>query len=317
VSGGKVKLTGGTVTTRGTGTNAVFAYGSGSAVSLSGTTIKTTTNESDGDAHGVMASGGGTITLRNVNISTKGAHSSDVATDRGGGTVTVIGGTMTADGDGSPGIYSTGRITAENATFSAAKSEAAVVEGSNSVTVKNTRLTGARNGVMLYQSFSGDAQVGTGTFTMTGGSLTAKGGDAFYVKNTKAVVVLRGGATVSQSSGNLINAVGKGQVAFTADGEDLSGNVVTDSTSSAALTLTSGSTLTGKIDKAALSLDSTSTWTVTADSTLTTLTGARISGGTVTNIVGNGNNVYYDSGANTALGGKTYTLTGGGHLIPR
>ena len=46
------------------------------------------------------------------------------------------------------------------------------------MTLKNSSLTGKKNGVMLYQSFSGDAQVGTSQFTMTGGSLTATGGDA-------------------------------------------------------------------------------------------------------------------------------------------
>lgn len=68
---------------------------------------------------------------------------------------------------------------------------------------------------------------------------------------------------------------------------------------------------------AALTLDSTSWWTVTADSTLTTLTGAVISGSTITNITGNGHTVYYDKSTNTALGGKTYTLAGGGQLVPR
>ncbi|WP_433184785.1 hypothetical protein [Actinoallomurus sp. CA-150999] len=317
-SGGTVKISGGSVTTRGTGANGVFAYGSKSSISLSNTTIKTVTNESDGDAHGAMASGGGSITLRNVNISTKGAHSSDVATDRGGGTVTVVGGTMTADGDGSPGIYSTGKITATDATFTAAKSEGAVVEGSNSVSVRNTKLTGAKNGVMLYQSFSGDAQVGTGAFVMDGGSLTAKGGDAFFIKNTKAVVIVKNGAVVRQSSGNLIDAASKGYATFTADGERLTGDVITDASSTAAVTLKNHSTLTGKINKAALTLDSTSTWVVTADSTLTGLTDtAGISGGKVTNIVGNGHNVYYDSAANSGLGGKTYSLVNGGQLIPK
>ena len=44
---------------------------------------------------------------------------------------------------------------------------------------------------------------------------------------------------------------------------------------------------------------------------------AGISGSKVTNIVGNGHNVYYDSAANSGLGGKTYALVNGGQLIPK
>jgi hypothetical protein len=50
---------------------------------------------------------------------------------------------------------------------------------------------------------------------------------------------------------------------------------------------------------------------------VTTLKGAVISGDEVTNIVGNGHNVYYSksSSANSYLGGKTYQLADGGELI--
>ena len=104
-----------------------------------------------------------------------------------------------------------------------------------------------------------------------------------------------------------------------ADGETLIGNVVTDATSTAATTLSGGSTLTGTIDKSALTLDSSSTWKVTGNSVLTTVsdTGG-IAGGSITNIVGNGHTVTYDPSlaANSALGGKTYSLAGGGELVP-
>jgi hypothetical protein len=55
---------------------------------------------------------------------------------------------------------------------------------------------------------------------------------------------------------------------------------------------------------------------VTADSYLTTLTGAAISGTSIANITGNGHTVYYDSSANSSLGGQTYSLAGGGQLKP-
>ena len=115
-----------------------------------------------------------------------------------------------------------------------------------------------------------------------------------------------------------------GHVTLTASGQTLSGNVVADKISTVTLTLKSGSALTGAIDTAntaksvAVALDATSTWTVTANSNLTSLTGAVINGSTITNIIGNGHTITYDAGssANSSLGAKTYTLAGGGTLTP-
>jgi hypothetical protein len=116
-----------------------------------------------------------------------------------------------------------------------------------------------------------------------------------------------------------------GQVTFRASDTALTGNVIVDAISTAAISLTAGSTLTGAINAAdtgesvSLSLDSTSTWTVTGTSYLTTLSDTSgISGTTITNIIGGGYTVYYVSASNTALGGLTYTLAGsaGGYLKP-
>jgi hypothetical protein len=154
----------------------------------------------------------------------------------------------------------------------------------------------------------------------------------FYVNNSTGIINLKG-VNVSVTSGVLVKAAaGKwgtagsngGTAILTADNEKLTGDVVADNISSVTLTLQNSTTLTGSInaDNAAKSgahtLDGTSTWNVTADSHLTNLTGALISGTTITNIVGNGHTVTYDAGnaANSWLGGKTYTLSGGGTLTP-
>jgi hypothetical protein len=63
-------------------------------------------------ARGAITSGGGTLQLTNVSISTARASSAAIAADRGGGTVSATGGTMTTSGYRSPGIYSTGVIKA-------------------------------------------------------------------------------------------------------------------------------------------------------------------------------------------------------------
>jgi hypothetical protein len=246
----------------------------------------------------------------------------------------VTRGTATASGQDSPGIYSTGSISATGATISATGAEAAVIEGANSITLTNTVLSGAKGtrdrGLMIYQSMSGDAQGTQGTFTMTRGSFTwpSTTGPAFYVTNSTGVITLKTVA-VHNNSPTLVKAgadqwgtSGKngGTVIFTADGDTLTGNLICDNISSISATLKNNSSLTGFIDSAALTIDAGSMWTVTGTSYLTSLSDSGgISGGSITNITGNGNAVYYNSSlaANSGLGGKTYGLLNGGELTPR
>jgi hypothetical protein len=235
---------------------------------------------------------------------------------------------MKTTGTTAPGIYSTGNNSVTGATISATGSEAAVIEGANSITLTNTSLSGTvERGVMIYQSMSGDASGALGTFTMTGGSLSSVAGPLFYINNTKGIVHLSG-VTTNAPSGVLINAAagqwgtaGKngGTAVFTFDNDNLSGNFICDNISSITATLQNNTTLTGAIDSAAITLDASSKWNVTAVSCLTTLTNASgISGNSVTNIYGNGFNVYYNSGlsGNGWLGGQTYNLVNGGKLLP-
>jgi hypothetical protein len=322
--GSTMTIKGGTIASTGSGANGVISTGTGSSATLSDVTI----TASGGGAHGVMATLGGNITLTDVNIATTGESGAPLATDRGGGVITVTRGTFESTGLRSPGIYSTGIISVKDATIDA-EPGAAVIEGFNSISLDNTSLSGGSSTsdcVMIYQSMSGDASEGTGTFTMNGGSLTATGGPLFFVTNTHGVVNLKG-ATVT-TSGSLIRAAASqwgttgengGIVTFSADGETLAGNVTADSISSIDVNLENGSTLTGAINPAALTLDATSTWTVTGDSVLTSLSDAGgISGTNITNINGNGHMVTYDASlaANSALDGKTYTLSGSGMLKP-
>jgi uncharacterized protein (TIGR03437 family) len=327
VTSGSATVTGGTITTGGTGANGAFAYNTGSTVSLTNTTINAT---GDG-GHAVMATGGATLTTSNVNMTTTGGSSSAVATDRGGGTITVNGGIVTTGGNNSADIYSTGNISVTGATMKSTGAEAAVIEGANSITLNNSNLTCTKEkwAVMIYQSMSGDAGGNQGAFTMTGGSLayTPTSGPLFYVNNTTAIVNLKG-VTLSAASGVLVSAAAGawgnsgsngGNVVLTADGQTLAGDMIADSISTIALTLKNNSTLTGKLTKASVTLDAASLWSVTGNSMLTSLTdSAGISGTSIANIKGNGFTVTYDSSlsANSYLAGKTYSLAGGGTLTP-
>ena len=140
MTNGKATATGGSIVTTGTGANGAFATGSSASVELNSLTIS---GKSDG-AHAVMATQGGTMVLNNVDMTTTGGSSSAVATDRGGGTITVNGGTVTTSGGNSATIYSTGSITANNITGKSTGAEMTVIEGANSITLNNCALTSTK-----------------------------------------------------------------------------------------------------------------------------------------------------------------------------
>ena len=92
----------------------------------------------------------------------------------------------------------------KNANLTANNSEALVIEGKNSITLEDCYVTGNMSdtkgtsssenvhNVMIYQSMSGDADVGTSVFSMTGGSLVGSSGDMFYITNTRCLLTLSG-----------------------------------------------------------------------------------------------------------------------------
>ena len=136
VANSKVTIEGGSISTTGTGANGVFAAGSNAIAIMKGGSIKAT---GDG-GHGVMATKGGYVSLKDVDIVTQRQRAGAVATDRGGGTIEVFGGKVHTYGFRSPGIYSTGKISATDAEFAAHGAEVAVIEGQNSIELTNCKL---------------------------------------------------------------------------------------------------------------------------------------------------------------------------------
>ena len=327
--GSSVTISGGKIITDAEGANAVFATGENSKITVSDTTINTNGNSS----RGLDATYGGTVIASDVTINTSGAHCAPLATDRGGGTIKATSSKLYASGDGSPCIYSTGDITAVSCTGKATGSQIAVVEGKNSITLDKCTLTGAgRDGVMIYQSTSGDAAVGTGNFTAYSSTLTSTSdGPMFYITNTDAVINLKntklvfGSGILLKASGNNTNNWGTpgkngGTVTLNASSQTLEGNILCDEISSVSMKLSSRSTFTGAVDTensgdVSVTLDKTSVWNVTADSYVTSISDADTS---FSNIKSNGHTIYYskNDSNNSYLGGKTVTLSDGGKLVP-
>ncbi len=184
-----IKMTGGTVTTDAKGANAVFAT-DGATIDVNDITI----DNSKSVSRGLHCTGGGTINATNVNITTRSETSSTVATDRGGGYVTVNGGTITAKGSKSSVLYSTGTIKVDGITGLSEKGPLTTVEGSNSVTITNSNMTSNSDarGILLHQSTSGDADGSNPVCTITRSTLitTNESAPLCFVTNVSATLTL-------------------------------------------------------------------------------------------------------------------------------
>ena len=294
----------GSVTTDAAGGAGLFAYGDGT-VYASGTIVKTTQDTSGG----VHVAGGGTLYGWDLDVETNGESSAAIRSDRGGGTMVIDGGNYVSNGVGSPAIYSTADIAVSNATLTANGSEAICIEGLNSIHLYDCDLTGNMSDldqndntwtVILYQSMSGDSEVGNSTFQMDGGSLTSENGGVFYTTNTESTITLNNvdinyndeNEIFLQCTGNT-NQRGWGQSGangadchFTGISQDMQGNVIWDSISDLDFYLTDGSSLTGAVvdDESYAGeggegycnvyVSADSTWTVTGDSEYTITTGS-------------------------------------------
>ena len=329
----------GSVTTDAAGGAGLFAYGDGT-VYASDTTVKTAQDTSGG----VHVAGGGTLYGWNLDVETNGESSAAIRSDRGGGTMVIDGGNYVSNGVGSPAIYSTADIAVSNATLTANGSEAVCIEGLNSIHLYDCDLTGNMSDldqndntwtVILYQSMSGDSEVGNSTFQMDGGSLTSENGGVFYTTNTESTITLNNvdinyndeNEFFLQCTGNT-NQRGWGQSGangadchFTGISQDMQGNVIWDSISDLDFYLTDGSSLTGAVvdDESYAGeggegycnvyISADSTWTVIGDSTVSSLENE----GTIVDSNGKTVTIQGTDGTVYVQGDSEYTITTGSY----
>lgn len=329
----------GSVTTDAAGGAGFFAYGDGT-VYASGTIVKTTQDTSGG----VHVAGGGTLYGWDLDVETNGESSAAIRSDRGGGTMVIDGGNYVSNGVGSPAVYSTADIAVSNATLTANGSEAICIEGLNSIHLYDCDLTGNMSDldqndniwtVILYQSMSGDSEVGNSTFQMDGGSLTSENGGVFYTTNTESTITLNNvdinynddNEFFLQCTGNT-NQRGWGQSGvngadchFTGISQDMQGDVIWDSISDLDFYLTEGSSLTGAVvdDESYAGeggegycnvyVSADSTWTVTGDSTVSSLENE----GTIVDSNGKTVTIQGTDGTVYVQGDSEYTITTGSY----
>ncbi len=279
-----INMTGGTITTNAKGANAVFAT-DGATITVDGITINNTKSVS----RGLHCTGGGIINATNVNVTTNSETSSTIATDRGGGYVTVNGGTITAKGNKSSVIYSTGTITVDGITGISEKGPMATVEGGNSAIIKNSTMTSnaEARGILLHQSNSGDAEGTQPSCTVTSSSLTTTNSSAplCFVTNVTGTLSLTD-VKLNVASGKLMsveyykrgeNGTGTLLLKTTQDSWTYEGSVNADNVNNVAVEVDANVTWNGaaNTDNSAKSttvtIDEGGVWNLTANSYVTTL----------------------------------------------
>ncbi len=332
---GTLTVSDSTIATDADGGAGIFAYGNGIVYAMNDTI--TTAQDTSG---GIHVAGGGTLYAWDLDVTTEGESSAAIRSDRGSGTMVVDGGTYTSNGTGSPAIYSTADISVNDATLTANGSEAICIEGLNTIRLFDSDLSGNMSdneqndvtwNVIVYQSMSGDSEVGNGTFEMNGGTLTAYNGGMFYTTNTESTFILNN-VDITPSADNDFflqvtgnsNARGWGtagdngaQCTFTGIHQVMEGDVIWDSISELTMYITEGSALTGAVLQdetwagnggdgfSHLIIDESSSWTVTGDSTVTTLECA----GTITDEDGNTVTIISSDGTVYVEGDSAYTIT--------
>lgn len=328
-------ISGSKITTNANGGAGIFSYGNGTTY-VSDTTISTKKDTSGG----LHVAGGGKLYAWDVTATTQGESSAAIRSDRGGGTMVVDGGTYTSNGTGSPAVYSTADIAVHNADLTANNSESVCIEGLNSLRLFDCNLTGnmkddSQNdctwNVILYQSMSGDSEVGNSTFEMDGGTLTAKNGGMFYTTNTESTIRLSNvDITYAKDNDFFLKCTGNSNQRgwgtsgsngadcnFTADNQKMEGDVIWDSISQLDFYMSNGSTLKGAVtdDESNAGNGGSGycnfyiakgcTWTVTGDSTLTNLYNA----GTVVDNDGKTVTIKGTDGTVYVKGDSEYTIT--------
>lgn len=335
VTDGILTIDDSTITTDAAGGAGVFAYGGGTAY-VSNTIIDTAQDTSGG----IHVAGGGKLYAWDLTVETDGESSAAIRSDRGSGTMVVDGGSYTSNGVGSPAIYSAADITVNNAQLAATGSEAICIEGLNTIRLFDCDLSGnmldlSQNdctwNVILYQSMSGDSEIGNSTFEMVGGSLTAGNGGMFYTTNTESTFILSDvDITYSEDSEFFLKCTGNANQRgwgksgsngadchFTARNQAMAGNVIWDSISQLDFYVVEGSSLNGAILQdethagnggngyCNVYIDATSTWTVTGDSRVTNL----YCEGTILDADGNTVSIVGADGTVYVEGDSQYTIT--------
>ncbi len=250
-SASKIYLSNANVESKAQGANSLFASGENSKICA----YKIKTNSTKNSSRAVSATYNGTVIASDIDVFTQGDCSPAISADRENGNISVNNSRIITSGRSSPLVYSTGIVELDTLSAESANSSLVDVEGSGSVKIKNSLLTGANskaeepiyNGIMLYRIGSDDSNKSTANFEVSDSTLTShiKSGTMFYATNTTANITLQNTKLDFNSEKcHLIYAAGNNgangwgsigsngaDVTFSATDQALSGNVLCDGVS--------------------------------------------------------------------------------------
>ncbi|KAJ5682406.1 hypothetical protein N7462_005571 [Penicillium macrosclerotiorum] len=314
----------------------IYAYGSDTVVYVDGAWLYS----SGPVAHGLYASGDGTIIATDVRHYSGGNRCSSFAGDSPAGYVTVEDSVAHTAGIGSAIFYALGEITATNVTGWAENSPILFMDGDQTATISDSTLyAGLLAGFVIFSSserYSGASlSISSSTIELLNEDIPA-----LWFGNVIADATLDD-VTITTESGILVvanysqvtqdfdyyagyddnSALSPAEAYITVSDSTLTGDLVAYNESLISWSLTDSSSWTGTAYSGydtyyiGVSLDSTSTWTLTADTCVYNFTDTDTS---VTNVKSAGYTLTYDksSSANSWLDEKTISLSGGGSLVP-
>ncbi len=273
------------ITTDGTHANAVFAYWDGELI-ISDSTIVTKNDNS----WWIMVTWWWRLTSKNTTVTTNWNSSAAIRSDRWWWNIYVEGWNYTTNWIWSPAIYSTADITVDWAQLLSTKSEWAIVEWKNNITILNSTLVDSNTtlnwqsttykNIFLYQSMSGDAEEWTTSFTAKDSKIITNNGDSIYVTNTTAEILLQNNEIINTSWDFLrIEASSRWRewynwwdVSLNLINQKVEWNIIVDKISSLTMNLTENSNFiwainsTNESQNIIVRLDNNSTWTLNSDS---------------------------------------------------
>jgi len=251
-------LTLGNLLIQGSGGVAGVLSGSGSAVTLNGTSSITISGGTGTSFHatagnvstqingvssaGLLSLSSGSLNAADTSIlvtSPVGVGAAAIS----GGSMTLTGGSITVTGSDSTGVISDATMSLTNVpvTTTGANSAALEVDGGSRLSVTNSSAEAQGSGESFGLLVTGGTATNPNVVAILGGTLTSLQAAAIESENAILNITLSNGARVTGGGGLVLNTIGRSTLNLTSDASTMTGAAFTDATSTSNVALQNGS----------------------------------------------------------------------------
>jgi len=265
-----IALSGTQIGTTGNGADGLSSTGAGARIATDAATVVRTTGD---NARGLVVAGtDSTLAANGTTVTTTGAGAHAIVAGSGA-SAWLSGAKVSTAGAAADGLVAQngGRIGDTGSSIASAAGSGANVDGGGVLALTGTTLKGATAGVLSTDTLATGA---TSAVRVDGGSVASVAGPAFAARSGTVDIAVRNGTVVTAGNGTLLDLANGSTATFNASAVNLSGDIISDASSTGNVLLANGTTLTGKIDPVALTVDGTSTWRMTGNSVLSSLNNA-------------------------------------------